>query len=230
MNLSLSLYLKNVLSQKTNNFLSLLSTKQIAPHTRLGLWQISEEESFFLTQMTLTDAEQQRLAKIKGRRRLEWLAGRWLVHCLSGAKERLLCQADEFGKPHLVHSPYEISLSHSGEYAAAIIGRQSVGIDIQKLVAKIEKIAHKYMRPAESESLDKHRIEHLHIYWGAKEALYKAYGRRRLDFIKHIHIEPFDYQENGTCAGLIKKDDFEATYDIRFERIADYVLVYAIEN
>jgi len=102
--------------------------------------------------MTLTETETERLGQIKGGRRLEWLAGRWLVHEMSGASERLVCEADSYGKPHLTNSPLEMSLSHSNEVAAAILAPQSVGIDIQKLVAKIERIAHKYMCESEFES------------------------------------------------------------------------------
>lgn len=207
----------------------LLFTKEIAEQTHIALWKIVEDEHFFIKKMTLTTSETERLDRIKGRRRLEWLAGRWLVHKMSSKGERLICQADQYGKPHLIDSPLEMSLSHSNEVAAAILAPQSVGIDIQKLVAKIERIAHKYMRPEETESLALHHIEHLHIYWGAKEALYKAYGRRELDFIKHIHIQPFDYQQIGTTKGRVTKGDFEANYQIYFEKIGEYILVYAIE-
>jgi len=208
----------------------LLFTRKIIEHTHIALWEIVEEEHFFTKKMTLTETEIERLNQIKGGRRLEWLAGRWLLHEMSGTSERLICEADSYGKPHLIHSPLEMSLSHSNEVAAAILAPESVGIDIQKLVVKIERIAHKYMREVESESLNEYRIEHLHIYWGAKEALYKAYGRRELDFRKHILIEPFDYQENGMTTGRIAKGDFEANYKIFFEKIGEYVLVYAIEN
>jgi len=210
--------------------LPLLFTKEIAEQTHLALWNIAEDEHFFTQKMTLTEPETERLGQIKGGRRLEWLAGRWLIHEMSGAAERLICAADKYGKPHLVNSPLEMSLSHSNEVAAAILSPHSVGIDVQKLVAKIERIAHKYMRESESESLGKHRIEHLHVYWGAKEALYKAYGRRELDFRQHILIEPFDYQENGTTTGRVVKGDFEANYRIYFEKMGEYMLVYAIEN
>ncbi len=208
----------------------LILKKEIANQTHIALWNIVEDEHFFTEKMTLTESETKRLGQIKGGRRLEWLAGRWLIHEMSGATERLVCEADKYGKPHLTNSPLEMSLSHSNEVAAAILAPQSVGIDVQKLVAKIERIAHKYMREPESASLDKHRIEHLHIYWGAKEALYKAYGRRELDFRKHILIEPFDYQENGMTTGRVAKGDFEANYRIYFEKMGEYILVYAVEN
>ncbi len=205
--------------------------KPVGSDTDLGFWYIKEEESFFLSQMDLTAAEETRLEQIKGNRRLEWLAGRWLVHCLTKSEKRLLCEADKFGKPHLVNTSHEISLSHSsGQVVTAIMSKQPVGIDVQKLVPKIERIAHKYMRPEETNSLGAFKMEHLHIYWGAKESLYKAYGRRQLDFIKHIHIEPFAYQAKGTCRGWVKKDKFQKEYQISFEQIEDYVLVYAIQK
>ena len=48
----------------------------------------------------------------------------------------------------------------------------------------------------------KTRMEHLSVYWGAKEALYKAYGRKKLEFKQHILVEPFKYNlKKGICKG-----------------------------
>jgi len=109
---------------------------------------------------------------------------------------------------------------------------QSVGIDVQKLVSKIGRIAHKYMREEETASLNEAtRLEHLHVYWGAKEALYKAYGRRELDFKKHILIEPFQYDlDVAFCKGIVRKDDFEARYIISYKKLGEYILVLAMEE
>ena len=97
--------------------------------------------------------------------------------------------------------------------------------DLGKLIARVE-------RNNELESLkEETRLEHLHVYWGAKEALYKAYGRRELDFRKHIHIEPFSYDlDNGFCSGQVLKGDFNARYQIWYERRGDFILVWAIEE
>ena len=74
------------------------------------------------------------------------------------------------------------------------------------------------MRKVESDSLDEGtRLEHLHYYWGAKEALYKCYGRRRLDFKEHILIEPFEYAENGKTTGTVIKDDFKLLHVMSFD-------------
>ncbi len=210
----------------------LLSHESIAPVGELGIWEITETEDFFIEKLDLFPTEKEYIATLKGRRKLEWLAGRFLLHYMSGRAIRGACIKDEFGKPFLEDSPYQISISHSRELASVIAAPFSIGIDIQKLVGKIERIAHKFMRDNEMESLEEGtRLEHLHVYWGAKEALYKAYGRRELDFKKHIHIEPFAYDlENGFCSGQVLKGDFKARYQIWYERRGDFILVWAIEE
>lgn len=210
----------------------LFSHRYLQPEGELGLWKIEESEVFFLEQLLLTKEEENYIAAMRGHRRLEWLAGRWLLHQMSGRTLRGKCIKDEFGKPYLEGSLYQISISHSREMASVIAAPRSVGVDIQKLVEKIERIAHKYMRPEEMASLDPAtRIEHLHVYWGAKESLYKAYGRKKLEFIEHIRIDPFSYDlDKGTCTGVVKKGDFESFFKLYYEKIEDFILVYALED
>ncbi len=210
----------------------LLSHESITPVGELGIWEITETEDFFIEKLDLLPTEKEYIATLKGHRKLEWLAGRYLLHYMSGRAIRGACVKDEFGKPYLKNSLYQISISHSRELASVIAAPFSIGIDIQKLVGKIERIAHKFMRDNEMESLEERtRLEHLHVYWGAKEALYKAYGRRELDFRKNIHIEPFSYDlENGFCSGQVLKGDFQARYQIWYERRGDFILVWAIEE
>lgn len=198
----------------------------------LGLWNIEEEEEWFLHKLLLSPMELRQLSRMKGRRRLEWLAVRQLVHTMSGRQKRGAFIKDEFGKPHLEKSSYQISISHSETLAAAIAGPVPVGIDIQKIVPKITRIAHKFLRDEEREIIAEHNlIEHMHFYWGAKEALYKAYGRRELDFREHIFIEPFLLDgPSGVMTGSVVKGDFSAKYQLFFRTIQDFVLVYALES
>lgn len=210
----------------------LLLQENIQPLGELGLWDITETEVFFLENLQLFEEEKGIIASIKGHRRLEWLASRYLLHYMSGREVRGALIKDSHGKPRLEDSPYHISLSHSHGTVAVIATPFSVGIDIQKLVPKIERIAHKFMRAEEEESLQEEtRLEHLHVYWGAKEALYKAYGRRELDFKKHLLVEPFKYDlDSGFCSGQVIKDTFSARYQIWYERRGDFILVWAIEE
>lgn len=167
---------------------------------------------------------------IKGHRKLEWLASRWLLHLMSGRAIRGACLKDENGKPYLENSFFDISISHSRELVAVIAAPQAAGIDIQRIVGKITSISHKFLREEERVSLvDKNALEPLHVYWGAKEALFKAYGRKQLDFRQHILIKPFEFNLRiGKCFGSVQKEDYQADFEIRYEQIDDYILVYAV--
>jgi len=204
----------------------------LSPEGELGIWKIDEDTAFFESKLDMQEKEQQLVVELKGHRRTEWLASRFLLHLMSGRDERAACLKDEFGKPYLEDSFYHISMSHSREMTAVIAAPRLVGVDIQKLVGKIENIAHKFMRDEELQSLKtESRLEHLHVYWGAKEALYKAYGRKSLDFRTHIFVEPFDYDlSGGQCSGRVVKDDFDKKFEIHYRRIDDFILVYAWED
>lgn len=206
--------------------------RNLSPEGELDIWEIEEPEDWFQEQLHLTPVELQQIDAIKGDgRRLEWLAGRYLLHLMSGREERVVCLTDQYGKPYLENSRFQISISHSHYKVAVIAAPLAVGVDIQKFVPKIERLAHKYMRSDELESLEAAtRLEHLHVYWGAKESLYKAYGRRSLDLKEHIRIEPFSYNsETGQFHGTVVKEDYRAHYQLWYEKIGEFMLVYAIE-
>lgn len=207
--------------------------KDLANDAYLGIWKIGEDENFFRRHLRLHPVEEKELAPVKGRRRLEWLASRFLVHEMltdHGHEDRVPVLKDQFGKPHIWGTPFHLSFSHSHNFVAVILANAPAGIDIQKFVSKIGAISHKFMREEELASLQETtRLEHLHVYWGAKEALYKAYGRRELDFRQHILVEPFYFQPSGITLAKVCKDEFKSSYFLEFEKIEHYFLVYCIE-
>ena len=198
----------------------------------LGAWQIEETEAYFLDKLELFPSEIRQLSKIKGRLRLEWLASRWLLHLLSGRTLRGACLKDEFGKPYLTDTDFEISISHSWNMVSVMAAPYSIGVDIQREVKKIARIEKKFIRPVEKDSLQAlTKVPHLHIYWGAKEALYKAYGRKMIGFVRHIHVNPFVYDLSiGHTTAAIHKEDYHAYFDVFYEQVADCYLVYVIEK
>ena len=199
-------------------------------HNRVGLWRISEDEDYFLRKLPLSESDKTELAAMKGARRLEWLAARYLVQVMTGWAYRLI--KDAFGKPHLSTSDYEISISHSAEFTAAIISKRPIGIDIQYITPKLEQIAWRVLNETKLETLNPERqLEHLHVYWGAKESLYKAYGKGDLDFRKNILLKPFLYSNTeGVFEGVIQKEDYKAEFDIYYKKIENYILVYAVQK
>ncbi len=70
-----------------------------------------------------------------------------------------------------------VSFSHSGDYGAAAIDRQAVGIDIEKIREISERAAHLFLTDEEMAWMQRCTIRHrmLH-FWSAKEALWKQRG------------------------------------------------------
>ena len=205
---------------------------QLPAQGEYAIWDIKESEAYFRSLLELAPTEQEEVDRIKGEgRRIEWLSSRYLLHLMSGRMQRGVLIKDEFGKPHLQHSSFQISLSHSNDRCAVIAAPYTIGIDIQKIVSKIERIAHKFMRPEEIESLvNETQLTQLHIYWGAKEALYKAYGKKELDFRKHIKVTPiYSIDEKGETTASIEKEQYQQSFRVRYERVGDYILVMAAE-
>lgn len=214
--------------------MGLLIKKQLENGNLICIWQMEEEEPFFTEKLELQVVEADELALLKGRRRLEWLASRFLVHEMllaQGHADRIPVLKDGFGKPHIWGTPFQLSFSHSHEQVAVILAKQPCGIDIQYIVPKIERLAGKFMGEAELASLTQEtRLEHLHLYWAAKEAVYKAHGRKQLDFRSHIFIQPFDYGAAGKTTALIAKDGERLHYELFYEKMASYVLVWCLET
>lgn len=210
----------------------LIEHRTLPTEGEIGLWQITEPEEWFQQQLSLKEEEEVQLAKIKGFRRVEWLAARQLVHEMSGRDKRGIFIKDKFGKPHLENAEWYISISHSNHLSAAIAGPNPVGIDIQKLVAKITRIIPRFMSDIEQESLQTESlIQHAHVYWGAKEALYKAYGRKELDLCRHIRVAPFTWQgPKGKAQALVEKEDYYQEFTVHYElRYTDFMLVWCEE-
>lgn len=195
----------------------------------LGIWEIDEEDAFFERLLDLSPRELDEVGQLKARRRTEWLASRWLMHVLSGRQARGSLIKDEHGKPHLDGSDWHISISHTHQFTAAIAAPFLVGIDIQVRVEKISRIAAKFLNAQEAENVTGQRpLDYMHIYWGAKECLYKAYGRRALDFKRDIAVGAFNIEQQRTL-GTIKKGVMQH-FEVHFKVNPAYILVFALEN
>lgn len=209
----------------------LLDLGHLEPGVRLGLWEIREPENWFLERLALSEDEAAQLAPIKGHRRVEFLAARKLVHLLSEMPDRHPLVKDPSGKPHLPELSFSVSISHSRGYAAAILAEGAVGIDIQHIVEKIGRIAPKFLSQEEASAIGPDaRLEALHVYWCAKEALFKAYGKGEVDFRHDLRVLPFTYGSAGVhFIGQILKDQAVRTFNLRYLRMNEHMLVWAME-
>jgi 4'-phosphopantetheinyl transferase len=199
----------------------LVMSRQPEPGIQLAVWQVRESEDFYQSDLHWGAHELAELAAHKSpERRLEWLASRWLLHRMSGADARFVLHKDAYLRPSFLERPdWHCSLSHSHGYVAAALSTEGAvsGCDLQLVVSKISRIAHKFMRPDELEVMAHYpKEQHMliqHLYWSAKEALYKAYGLRAVDFKAHLYLGPFEWHPGGVALeGWVRKSNINAAY------------------
>lgn len=212
--------------------MSLYLNRNIDNDTILGIWEIEEIVSWFIARLQLNDDDLQIINRYKsGLRKLHWLSTQILLRHLLNSKKKVEINYDQHGKPHLANSKYKVSISHSNKFVAIQLSKTYAGIDIQQIAQKIERIAEKFMNTQEINSLRKNNyIEQLYVYWGAKETLYKIYGKRTLHFKENLLIEPFEYKGKGVINGSISTSEIKETYSLHYEKISDYMLVYVLEK
>lgn len=207
----------------------LYSKKVLDSQTSIGIWKLDEVAEYFIQHLNLFDEELEEINILSERKRLEWLASRYLLHIMVGAEDRSPCLKDEFGKPYLSNSKHFISLSHSRNFVAVIMSDEPCGVDIQYLVPKIDRIAKRFMSLKELSELGmKSIIEKMHVYWGAKESIFKAYGRKSVDFKKHIFVHQFDFTDDFVFSAAFDNDSFTANYSCGSCVIdSNFILVHA---
>ena len=198
----------------------------------LAIWKISEDAPYFYNKLSIHQAEESIIEGLCHRKLLEWLGSRYLLHLMSGRTNRDKFTKDIHGKPHLEESNFHVSVSHSKDHVAVVASSLLVGIELQHYVSKIYRIKHKFVNDKEIASIpDNKTLEALHVIWGAKESLYKAYGKRSLDFKKNILIRDLDLTNNhGVFYGKVIKDDYNKDFVIRFNLFEKFTIVYAKES
>jgi 4'-phosphopantetheinyl transferase EntD len=166
--------------------------------TRLGIWHIEEPESFFLEKVPL-----KRDVSHPFKRR-QHLAGRYLLSYLFPDFPLEEIRIADTRQPFLASQRYHFSISHCGNYAAAVVSLSSrVGVDIEQISPRIERVGHKFLDDEEAHFFNddyarfleqwgmRGRVfqEFLTLIWSAKEAIFKWYGKGELDFRKHMKLE-----------------------------------------
>jgi len=189
----------------------LLKQWTIKTHSRGVIWKMDEPESFFVEHTGIT-------TDIKNdKRRLEHIAGRFLLKYIESDFPLADIYVDGHGKPRLKNSKYLFSISHSYPYVAAVVSPyQEAGIDIQVPTPQIQKIKHKFL--SASEDLFTLDDDLLTMAWTSKEAVYKWFGRKGIDFIQHMPI--VTAHPNGTKFSMdISLKPLEEPYIVCIEGI-----------
>jgi phosphopantetheinyl transferase len=197
--------------------------------THIFVWKITETFEELFGQVVLNDSNRIRLDGMKSEmHQRAFLSVRKLLQ--ETGHTDLDLYYDKFGKPHL-HGEKHISITHSHNFSAIIISDKTVGIDIELQRDKIIRIADKFCE-SEFQFLDtdcEEFIRKLTVIWGAKEAIFKIRNEKGISFKDHISVEVFNINVKQTAAKL-HFNNLVKDFNIYFEEIEGFTLVYAFEN
>jgi len=203
----------------------LVFQQNINEATKIGVWHLAETEDFFLNKVPL----QKEITH--PHKRLQHLAGRFLLKVLFEDFPLDLIKIADTKKPFLENEAYHFSISHCGDYAAAIVSKDSrVGIDIEIPTEKISKIMYKFLSAKEHELFhliepDKDRIPFSTLLWSAKESVFKWHGNGGVDFRKDIQLKK-QHEGNETIESFFSKNDTELT--IHYRHFEHLVLAWVV--
>lgn len=166
----------------------LVYQQNINATTKIGVWNITENEDFFLKQVPLKREIHH------WHKRLQHLAGRLLLKEMYPGFPLSLIKIADTKKPYLEDEPFHFSISHCGNFAAVVVSTSHrVGVDVELLSQKIERLQHKFMNDEELPALylqcTMPVMQSLTLYWSVKESVFKWWSIGEVDFKKDIVIK-----------------------------------------
>lgn len=201
--------------------------QNINDFTQLAVWKIEESESFFTQKVTVQHQV------THPHKRLQHLAGRFLLPYLYPNFPSDLIQIADTRKPYLPNEAYHFSISHCGDYAAAIVSStQRVGVDVELVTHRVNKIRHKFLHPSELSNWDIEAMEEqekfrtLTLLWSAKEAMFKWWGRGDIDFSECMQVEKNTLKSSGILNARFQKDKFTASLELHYQLTNELSLVW----
>jgi len=189
----------------------------------LGLWEITEDPSFFEQAMSYRS-----VASNPGQQ-LQQLASRMVLKAMQPSFPFDQIQLNPAGKPFLPEGMTQFSMSHTRGFAAGIISDKTpVGIDIEWISPRVLKIEKKFLNHHEYALLaslsEQDRIVFASLFWSIKETVYKCWGDGGVDFSEQIKIQSFSLHHQGTAA--IQFGQSDALHTVHYFREGDLWLSY----
>ena len=104
-------------------------------------------------------------------------------------------ERDAFGKPWPTNKTGFISISHCTNWVAFCFHpNQPMGIDVETTRLQLNKVAPRILHQSELFILEKSKYKQrtMQLFWGGKEALYKAYGKKNLEFSTQLVLSEIE--------------------------------------
>ena len=211
--------------------MAVIFSKNISEQCIVTLWKIEENAHFFLQYLNIEEKDLPTFSKATHpHKQLEWLASRTCVKYTVELLEHNYqgIEKDEHNNPFLSEIQGYVSLSHTNEYAVAIISlTDEVGIDIERVSNKLSRVAHKFLS---SDELT-HAADDLFkmcVYWCAKESLYKWYGKKNLSFKDNIFVEPFNEKPTMIQGEIFIDGQLKTQHELAVFYVEDFVITATV--
>ena len=180
-------------------------SNNLHPSGNLLLWKVEEELDWFKEQLDLVpDLWVEYDSLVNDSIRHRWLASRFAVQQIS-QQPPLDVIKDQSGRPFLGVERKPLSLSHCEGYVAAIHAAVSVGIDVERISSRVQKIKNYFMRDEELDLLGEEN-EALILAWSAKESIYKWFGEKHLGYKSQLCIRSIDFLAQSMEIEINTKD------------------------
>jgi phosphopantetheinyl transferase len=184
--------------------------QDINEDTRLGVWKIEESADFFLSLVPV------HRGITHPHKHLQHLAGRYLLRHLFPEFPMEMIRVADTRKPFLPDESFHFSISHCGDWAAALVSRVNrVGIDVEEVTPRIRRIMPKFLHTSERELIQSNIESTATLMWSVKESVFKWYGLGEVDFSEHIRIGAFNPGDEGldpVCFCKEGRIDLQAHY------------------
>jgi 4'-phosphopantetheinyl transferase EntD len=196
------------------------------PSGNLLLWKAGEESDWFKEQLDLAPdlwVEYESLVNETIRHR--WLASRYAVQQVSQLSPLDVIK-DLSGRPYLGVEKMPLSISHCEGFVAAIHTDVSVGIDVESISSRVQKIKNYFMRDEELDLLGVEN-ERLILAWSAKESIYKLFGEKHLGYKSQLWIRTIDFMDKAMEI-KINTQDHNLTQPVFFRQDSEKVLTWTV--
>jgi phosphopantetheinyl transferase len=201
-------------------------TTSLHPSGNLLLWNAEEELVWFKDQLDLSPSLWKEYdSLVNDTIRYRWLASRYAVQQVSQQSPLELIK-DHLGRPYLGVERKPLSLSHCDGFVAAIHADVSVGIDVERISSRAQKIKNYILREEELRLLGEEN-EALILAWSAKESLYKWFGEKHLGYKSQLCIRSIDFVGQEIKIE-IKANDLNLIQPVFFRQDSEKVLTWTV--
>ena len=157
----------------------------------------------------------------------------WREHLFSRC---LLQESQKLLNQQTATIPWQLSLTHCEDFSVVAYSLGNIGIDLERIQAKVWRIAPKFLSDFEKGSMAnlsfESQVQQATFLWSIKEALFKAWQEKEVKYSEHFQIELFDATNlpTFTMAKASKTEFPFQKYKVYIEKIFEnYALALVAE-